>query len=281
MQQRGRTIALSLPRRTIIDLLHFAKKIPSIPVERRMSLQPVVKANALAHKKVSWCAIFMKAYGIVMNRMPELKRCFLSFPWCRLYEHGGIVASVAVERDYEGEKAVFFAHIRGPHQQQLMQIDEHLKRFKSCPIQEIGLFRRSLQVSRWPGLIRKLLWWLSLNVSGRIRERRMGTFGMSVYASLGAASLHPLSPLATTLNYGPFDSDGNIEVRLTYDHRVHDGATIARALALMEAVLCKEIINELDDLHTAAPTNQGNVINTMSTQAERMPVPSAELIQDF
>ncbi len=249
MQPQGRYIPLSLPRRWILDLLHFAKQMPSIPVERRMSLAPLVKAHVLANKKISWCAVFMKAYAMVIQRFPELRRSFLTWPWGRIYEHAGIVASVAIEREYRGEKAVFFAHLRGPQNQSLCQIDEHLRRFKTVPVEEIGLFRRALKVSRWPGPIRRFLWWISLNGSGPIRERRLGTFGVSVYASLGASSLHPLSPLTTTLNYGPFDAEGNIDVRLTYDHRVLDGAMIARALSMLEDVLCGSILEEVVALH--------------------------------
>jgi hypothetical protein len=64
-------------------------------------------------------------------------------------------------------------------------------------------------------------------------------------ASLGAAGLHILSPLTTTLNYGIFEPDGAIDVRLAYDHRVLDGAPVARALAALEHVLRTEILEEL------------------------------------
>ena len=33
------------------------------------------------------------------------------------------------------------------------------------------------------------------------------------------------------LHYGLFDAGGNLDVRLTFDHRVLDGAPMARALA--------------------------------------------------
>jgi pyruvate/2-oxoglutarate dehydrogenase complex dihydrolipoamide acyltransferase (E2) component len=40
-------------------------------------------------------------------------------------------------------------------------------------------------------------------------------------------------------------------VRITYDHRVLDGATVARALAELERVLTHEILTELRDLPPA------------------------------
>ena len=73
-------------------------------------------------------------------------------------------------------------------------------------------------------------------------------FGVSVYSGLGAESLHPISPLTGTLNYGPIQPDGSVSVRLVYDHRVVDGANVARALAFMEEALNGEIASELEQL---------------------------------
>ena len=72
-------------------------------------------------------------------------------------------------------------------------------------------------------------------------------------ASLGAAGLHILSPLTTTINYGAFEPDGTLDVRLAYDHRVLDGAQVARALRAFEDVLHGEIRDEL--LALAAPAS--------------------------
>jgi pyruvate/2-oxoglutarate dehydrogenase complex dihydrolipoamide acyltransferase (E2) component len=73
----------------------------------------------------------------------------------------------------------------------------------------------------------------------------MGTFGVSVYSALGAESLHPLSPLTTAFNYGVIQPDGHVDVRIIYDHRVIDGATVARALLDLEKVLNQDILREL------------------------------------
>ncbi len=242
---QGRTIPLSLPRRLIGDLVHFARKIPSVPVQRRMDLSAVVSARDALADRPSWFAIFTKAYGEVAARLPELRRAYLSFPRSHLYEHPHNIASVAIEREYQGEPGVFFAHLRGPEQQALRELDAHLRRFKEEPIEHIGLFRRALAMSRLPRPLRRLMWWIGLNSSGPKRAKRMGTFGVSVYSGLGAESLHPLSPLTTTLNYGVIRANGEVDVRIIYDHRVMDGAVIARALALLEQVLNREIVGEL------------------------------------
>jgi hypothetical protein len=210
-----------------------------------MRLAPLVEAHARVPRPVSWCAIFTKAYGQVAAAVPELRRAYLAFPRPRLYEHPSNIASVAVERRYQDDNAVFFAQLRGPEGQSLRDLDTHLRRFKTEPIENIGLFRRAVTVSRLPRCLRRFLWWTSLNISGPTRARRLGTFGVSSYAGLGAESLHPLSPLTTTLHYGVIRADGTVTVRITYDHRVMDGSTVARALALMEAVLNRDMVAEL------------------------------------
>jgi hypothetical protein len=142
---------------------------------------------------------------------------------------------------------VFFGALRGPERQSLADLETALVAFKERPVEAVPRFRRALCVSRLPLPARRLLWWLGLNASGAKRAKRMGTFGVSVYSALGAESLHPLSPLTTTLTYGVIRADGRVPVRLVYDHRVLDGATVARALALLEQVLNGEILAELCD----------------------------------
>jgi hypothetical protein len=176
----------------------------------------------------------------------------MSFPRPRLYEHSVNIASIAIERKFGDEDAVFFAHLRQPETKSLVDIDLRLRQFKELPLETFGAYRRILLLSRFPGPLRRLLWWLSLNLWGRKRAAFLGTSGITVYAGLGVASLHPLSLLTTTLNYGVIEPDGSVDVRITYDHRVLDGATVARALAALECVLRHEILAELRYLPAAA-----------------------------
>jgi hypothetical protein len=184
----------------------------------------------------------------VAARFPELRRAYLDFPTPRLYEHPYNVASLAVERCYRGQYEVFFAQIRAPENQPLVALEGHLRNYKESPVQQVSLYRRALRVSRFPGPVRRLMWWYALNLSGPGRARRLGTFGLSTYSALGAHSLHPLSPLSTTLNYGPVREDGTVAVRIVYDHRTMDGGTIARALAALEEVFNDELLQEMSGL---------------------------------
>jgi hypothetical protein len=244
-QPKGRNLRLSLPRRLVGDLLHFARQVPTVPVQRRFHIGAVVEARRAAAPRPSWAAVFTKAYAFACAARPELRRAYLSFPWPHLYEHPVSVASLAVERRIGDEEGVLFGRMTSPQQHSLAELDRQIKAFKELPLEQVGAFRQALRVSGLPRPLRRLAWWVGLNVSGRKRAHFLGTYGVSTYSGLGAASLHPLSPLTTALNYGVIDDDGGVDVRVIYDHRVMDGSTVARALQDLERVLQCEILAEL------------------------------------
>jgi hypothetical protein len=250
-QPVGRRVPVSLSRRFIGDLVYFARKVPLCTAQRTMRLARLAAARLDAVPRPGWCALFTRAYGLVAARRPELRRAYVPLPWPHFYEHPYSVACVAVERDYGAEKAVFFGHVRGPENQPVEAVEGHLRRYKDDPIENIPLFRRILYTSRLPRPLRRLLWRIGLYTSGHRRARYLGTFGISTTAALGSWAVDLLTPISTALNYGPFAADGSLDVRLTYDHRVIDGGTAARALAELEETLSGTILDEVRAL--AAP----------------------------
>jgi hypothetical protein len=255
--ERGRQLGLSLPRKFVCDLLAFAKKVPSVPMQRRMKLGDLITARNASSPRISWCAIFLKAYSIISAKHPELRRAYLPFPWPHLYEHPTNIASFSLERNYRGEDGVFLAQIPQPEKFSLLELDALVRHYKSVPIEQVAAFQRALLLTRLPRPVRRFVWGLGLYADGMYRAGFFGTFAVSVVASLGAAGLHILSPLTTTLNYGTFDTDGSIDVRLTYDHRVLDGAHVARAMVALEEVLRGEI---LEELKAGSPTQSGQAL---------------------
>jgi hypothetical protein len=241
---RGRWIGLSPARRFLGDVLDVARRIPTVPVQRRMRLAAVGAARSAAADRPGWPAVFVKAFARVAAGVPELRRAYVTLPWPHLVEYPRSIASVAVERDYEGERAVFFGKIGSPERLPLTEIEARIQEFATAPVASVKPFRKMLRFGRLPGPVRRLGLWLGLNLA-RTRPGQFGTFGLSVYSALGAESLHPISPLTTTLTYGVIGPDGQVDVRLVYDHRVTDGATVARALGRLEEELTGPILDEL------------------------------------
>jgi hypothetical protein len=244
---RGRAIPLSISRRLVIDLLYFAKGIPTVPVQRRMSLGPLMAARAACRDRPRWTAMFTKAFALMADEFPEMRRAYVKMPWPHLYEYPISNAAIIVEREYNGEPALFSLSIKEPARRPLHGIGNELERAATGPVEDIGEFRRAIQVARLPRPLRRTLWWIGLNV-GRQRGNYFGTFALSVYSALGAESLHPLSPLTTLLTYGVMDSGGHLDVRIVYDHRVMNGATVARALGRLEEILNSVILKEVRSL---------------------------------
>ena len=80
---------------------------------------------------------------------------------------------------------------------------------------------------------------------GRQRIRMLGTFGMSVLASMGIGNLVTYTPFTTMIHYTPFLDDGSVYLRIALDHRVMDGLEVAYALREMEEVLNTTIADEV------------------------------------
>ena len=244
---RGRALKLSAPRRLVGDLMRFSIGIPRVTVQRQMNLGPLLQARAALQRRPSWTALFLRGYGLLASETPELRRAYVKLPWPQLYEYPVSVASVAHEREYEGEQAVLLSRIKGPEHCSIAVLDSWVRNARSRPVLQIKDFRRALAMARVPAPLRWLLMWLGLNL-GRQRPNYFGTFQLSVYSGLGAESFNPLTPLTTLLNYGLIGRDGLVNVRILYDHRVMDGATVARALERFEKILNGPITDEVKRL---------------------------------
>src|SRR5712692_1205570 len=91
-------------RRSVVDFLHFSRKMPLQPLTRVCRLQPLADLRAQATPRVSWSALFMKAYGLVASRFPVLRQTYMTWPWAHLYQHPVSVGSLAISRQLDGEE---------------------------------------------------------------------------------------------------------------------------------------------------------------------------------
>jgi hypothetical protein len=249
----GHRLRLSPQRRLVCDLLHASRNVPLVSFERRMQLECVLNARKSLTNPPSWVLIFTKAYALVAAKRPELRRAYLSRPWPHLWEADENVAAVAIEREYHGEAGVFFGFLRGPEHQTLPGMVAELAKWRTEPVESIRPFRRCLKYARLPLPVRRFLWWYATSWSGHIKARNFGTFAVSVTASAGATGLNLISPVSTTLNYGQFSTDGSLDVRLHFDHRVLDGVPVSKALVELEETLCGPIVDELRSMAGEQP----------------------------
>ncbi|PRD40691.1 hypothetical protein C5748_25540 [Phyllobacterium phragmitis] len=244
---RGKTLKLSAPRRLACDLMGFAMKFPRVTVERWMQLGPLLRARGALEPRPSWTVLFLKGYALLAQEVPELRRAYIKLPTPRLYEYPMSVASVAQESEFEGVQVVVMTRIKGPEERSIPELGAMLQAARSRPILENKEAQRWLWLAQAPAPIRRTLIWIGLNL-GQQRANLFGTFHLSVISGLGADSPNPLSFLTTLFNYGVMGEDGGVIVRIHFDHRVMDGADIARALKRFEEILNGTIAAELDML---------------------------------
>lgn len=246
MNPGGRTIRLAPPRRVTLDMLRLARRIPTVPVQKQIQIADVVQARRRTAHRPSWTAIFLRAFALTSMEIPALRRVYVGGWRPRLFESDFTVAMIAVEREYQGEPVVFVGRIQRPERESIESIDSEIHDLRTSPISENGQFRRTVLLGRLPQFLRRWILWRRTTGDGARRVRRSGTFGVSVYSALGAESLHPLAPVSCLLNYGVIADDGQVTLRVVYDHRVLDGAVLARALTRFEAIMNGRIVEEIE-----------------------------------
>ncbi len=241
---RGRSIPISPYRRVVTDLMHFSQQVPAVTAERPMNLGALIAARLAAPTRPSWTVIFSKAFAMLGRDYPDLRRCYLKCPQ-RLYEHPHNIAALNVERRLPTEDVVLFCLIRSPENRSLEEIEAIVRHHRNEPIEKLRCYQRSVSMGRIPWPFRKMVWWAALNTFGRRRCHNFGTFSVSSIGSQGAGLLTLVPILTSALHYGIIDAAGRLEMRITFDHRVMDGATVARVLVDLEALLTHEMVREV------------------------------------
>ena len=241
---RGTKRKISLPRVFILDLMHASMRVPFISLSRPFEVGPLMAARAKAASPPGWASVFVKAFAIVARDEPVLRTLYVKLPWPHFFELPRSVAMVAVARVEDGEECILPEKVPTPEDRPLAEIDAQIRHAKTAPLQEIPAFRKILTASRLPLPLRRLSWWLGLNV-GRMSANNFGSFGVTSISAYAPGELQALSPGPFLLSYGRVGPDNRIDVILRWDHRVTDGAVIARVLTRLEQVLNTEISAEI------------------------------------
>jgi hypothetical protein len=243
---RGRRLRLSPARAMVLDVLHYSRKIPSQALARDCRLGRLVGLRkAGAGPKVGWAALFVRAYALLSCRHAVLRQCYMPWPWPHLYEHPHPVGRMTVSRPHDGEDRVFFAHCDRPDLMTVGDVQAWVDNVKSAPVNSIDKFRQQVTFSRVPTPLRRIAWWVTMNLSGNTRAERCGTFALTTVGSAGAHSIHPPSITVVTFTFGPIDEAGNVRVTMVYDHRVLDGLAVADFLRELEEILEGPVADEL------------------------------------
>jgi hypothetical protein len=238
-----------MERRLVVDLMRFAMGVPTCTEALRIDVSAVVAARASCAARPRWIAIFIKAYALVAQEIPELRWVYLPYPRPHFYEYPASVALIFVRRDLDGEPLHIGHTIKDPASLPLMEIDQTITSATELPLDKLRAFRRQILFSRIPSPLRQCLSWLAYH-SGRLRPKHYGTFAVTTPPSGRIAGW--LSAWTSRLSYGRVEDDGTVAVNVSVDHRVVDGPTGARVLTRLAAALNGAIAEELRGLPKGA-----------------------------
>jgi hypothetical protein len=242
---KGRWIRLSPGRILVEEMLRHAQRVPSVPVAKRLNVSQLAQLRQRTAVPISWTSIFIHAYSRVSQEVEALRTVYMPWPRPHLYLHPHTICKLAIERQWQGERVPLMAELWNSNTLCLEAIGQQITRFKSTPLWEISNFRQLMRLARLPRPLRRMMIWKTLYLSGPRRCKRMGTFLLTNYGHLGAESLHPISPHTTVLTLAPISPNGDVTVKLIYDHRVTDGANIARCLHRLDEILHGQTLQEL------------------------------------
>jgi hypothetical protein len=249
---KGKVVPLTNGRRLVDDVIRIARSQPIASFYRDVDLTAIDKLRKQIKPRISWNAILMKAYSMVSHEVPELRQYYRKFPSPHLYQVEETVAQLTMAREENGETRLYFARFRNPQDLTLHQIQAKIDYFQTAPIAEVKQFRHQDRFAALPGMLRRFLWWMLMEVWPTQRPTYMGTFGMtlSCFNQTFAASL--LSPNTTSLGVDPTPRSGVSRVLLTFDHRVLDGKPVIDIISKLYSALVGPVQREMEELAATA-----------------------------
>ncbi|MFT5093992.1 MAG: hypothetical protein ACKVII_15100 [Planctomycetales bacterium] len=233
-------------RSLVVDILRLHQLNPTVAHNRYMRLGELASVRSRSSVRISWSALFIKAFAEVSSRNPTLRQTWRTWPWQHIFQHQKSVANLAVNRQHDGADWLFWGLIRSPEQRSLTEIQTAIDAFNNEPVDR--QFDKQLKLSGLPTFARRMIWWWNLNIAGEKRGKRLGTFSVTSISGRGAEIQHPPSVMTAGLTFGPLDQHGQMKVTLVYDHRLMDGSFIADRLIELEEHLNGSVLAELREL---------------------------------
>src|SRR5262249_17821424 len=241
-----RSSSIPLHRRWMGDIIHFGMKSQTVGCNWIINVAAAAEARKTRHPPVSWVAVWVRAIAMAGSKWPELRTCYLPYPWPRMYLHPFTVATLLVERDWRGASAVFLDTVKNPEALSIIEIDQIFQSLRKLPVESVGAFRLLIRVSKLPLLLRRFLWSIALYWSGRLRSKYVGSIAINFIRAQRFAIAQTKTAISFTIWFGLVKPNGDMLVQLFWDHRVLDGMAANRMIRDLEAMMNAEIVEELN-----------------------------------
>jgi pyruvate/2-oxoglutarate dehydrogenase complex dihydrolipoamide acyltransferase (E2) component len=215
---------------------HHAYLTGTVKAERIVAF---MEAQEKAGAPVSLTSVLLKGLGMLVRENPEARTIFYTPP-PRLVLFEACTATIPVEREMDGERFLFLAHIKDCDSRAIRDIDFEVNRYRSAPLDEIPEFGWLLKIARLPKPLRRAIYMPFRHVPF-LRSLSSGVFGVTEAGAHGVDEYLPLAASTVTFGIGslkerPVAENGAVAARLTlpvtlmFDRRAMDDLPAARLL---------------------------------------------------
>lgn len=245
-------------RTIVLDVVRWARRVPSFPVEQVWEAQTLSalrtefnsQSPASNHAdprfsahRISWAALFLRAYGLACRDFPPLRQTFHRFPWGRVFQSDHVGIAICVNRNIEGQDRLYFGRLEAVDSLSIREIQDRLNYYQYHDPQTA--FRQQHLAAGLPRPLRDLMWWWRIEVNCRRTAQRVGTASLSTLAGQGFYNRNHPCLMTSSLSYSPLDSRGRTTVTLQCDHRVMDGFQAGQALTCLRHHFLDTVLGEL------------------------------------
>ncbi len=245
---KGKRVKLSNGRRLVDEVIRAANKMPMASYVRDFDLTELTALRKQVRPKIGWNVLYMKAYAIISEQNPTLRQCYVGFPWPYAYQHESNVCLLTMSREHNGEERLLFARFNRPENKSLVELQAQYDHLRKTPVLQVKQFRHQIRFAACPWFLRRLAWWVMMNLWPRKRMCHFGTFGMTLSGYKDAFNYQVLSPNTTTLGIDVLPKKGKAKFSLTFDHQILDGVPVVNLIDQVYKTLNGTIADELRSL---------------------------------
>ncbi|HEY9068990.1 MAG TPA: 2-oxo acid dehydrogenase subunit E2 [Candidatus Ozemobacteraceae bacterium] len=187
----------------------------------------------------SYVAYALAAYGRTLAAHPRLNGYLRLWPRTRLSVFDGVDIALTIERFHDHQRIVLLALLRNAAHLSLDEIVGFLHSRRDQPLESLEEWKAYQRLQRIPAFCRWHLFQLFVKPFPDLLRRLVGTTAFTSVGKFGTTATTPLSPRSCTLSLGCVEHRPRVVagivrpalsswLTVTYDHRIADGADIAR-----------------------------------------------------
>ena len=187
----------------------------------------------------SFVAYSLWAYGHSLAEFPELNSYLRLYPTTRLAVYDDVDIALTIERKWNDRRIVLLALLKESQAKSLDEIHEFLCNRRDAPVESLEEFANYKRLLKVPAFCRWHLFQIFCKPFPGIMQQLVGTTAFTSIGKFGTSLTTPISPRSSTLSVGKVETRprvcGNaikaapsVWITLTYDHRITDGADVAR-----------------------------------------------------